>query len=89
VLIIFEALLLPVLIDAARQWPPMQNSSGQRRGGAALKKQINWGAWVAPPTNKYTLPQTTTSSMSATSSKHLQPIQCRQIQYDDQGWAIP
>jgi hypothetical protein len=20
-----------------------------------IKKQINWGAWLAPPTNKYTL----------------------------------
>jgi hypothetical protein len=47
VLIIFEALLSPALIDAARQWPSSQNSNRQRRGGAA-KKQINWGAWLAP-----------------------------------------
>jgi hypothetical protein len=35
-LIIFKALLLPVLINAARQWPPTKNSNGQRHGGAAL-----------------------------------------------------
>jgi hypothetical protein len=38
-----------------------------------VKKQIDWGAWVAPLTNKYTQPQTTTSSSSAALSKHLQP----------------
>ena len=41
---IFKALLLPTLIDTARQWP--------------AKKQIDWGTWVAPPTNKFTQPQT-------------------------------
>ena len=35
-LIIFEALLLPALIDAARRWPPTKNCNGQRRGGAAF-----------------------------------------------------
>ncbi len=49
---IFKALLLQLLINAARRWPTTKNSNGQRRGGAAIKKQINWGAWVAPPTNK-------------------------------------
>jgi hypothetical protein len=38
-LIIFEALLLPALIDAARRWPPKKNCNRQRRGGAALKKK--------------------------------------------------
>ena len=36
VLIIFEALLLPALINAARQWPLTKNSNGQCRGDAAL-----------------------------------------------------
>jgi hypothetical protein len=38
-LIIFEALLSPVLIDAAQRWPPKKNSNRQRRGGAALKNK--------------------------------------------------
>ncbi len=45
-LIIFEALLLPALIDVAQRWPPTQNSNGQRRGGAALKnKSIGAPGW--------------------------------------------
>jgi len=40
VLIIFEALLSPALIDAARQWPPTKNSNVQHRGGAALKNKL-------------------------------------------------
>jgi len=43
VLIIFEALLSTVLINAARQWPPTKNSNGQRRDGAALKKTNRLG----------------------------------------------
>jgi len=39
VLIIFEALLSPALIDAARRKLPMKNSNGQCRGGAALKNK--------------------------------------------------
>jgi hypothetical protein len=39
VLIIFEALLLPALINAAQQWPPMKNSNGECRGGAAFKNK--------------------------------------------------
>jgi hypothetical protein len=38
-----------------------------------IKKQINWGAWVVPHTNKYIQPQTATSSLSAALSKHFQP----------------
>jgi len=39
VFIIFTALLSPALIDAARRWLTTKNSSGQRRGGAALKNK--------------------------------------------------
>jgi hypothetical protein len=40
VLIIYKALLSPALINAARRWPPTQNSIGQCRGGAALKYKL-------------------------------------------------
>jgi hypothetical protein len=59
----------------------MQNSNGQRHGGAALKNKSTGAPGWRPPTNKYTQPQTTTSSTSAASSKHLQPIQQPRVGY--------
>ena len=89
VLSIFKCIVVISQTGATRQCPKTTNSSRQRRGGAASTNKS-----TGTPTQQQQWPRRQPIIPTKLSrqinnvilSKHIQPIQCRHIRYDNQGW---